>query len=256
MANEEEEKIILQADLYDNLLTEEVGDYTARLRISGTIRNSNIAQRILNRGSEYRKETIINILDIADEEKRNALAEGKSVVDGVGQTMMQIKGNFDGETAAFDPSKHSLILAHIPSKAMRKAMERVQVQTNKATTGPVINSVVNPSTGKANDTITPQMPLIISGINLKVVGAEGSTPGIYFIEDQKKTETAAMLLVHNNPSELTVVAPALAPGSYFVEIRTQSAAGTKMVKSMRTFRYPILLTVENKGGEDDRPVIE
>ncbi len=256
MTNEEEEKIILQADLYDNQLTEESGDYTARLRISGTVRNSNIAQRILDRGSEFRKETIVNILDIADEEKRSAIAEGKSVVDGVGQTMMQVKGNFDGETAAFDPTKHSLILAHIPSKAMRKAMERVVVQTNKATTGPVINVVTNPSTDKANDTITPLMPLIIAGINLKVVGAEGSAPGIYFIEEQSKAETAAMLLVHNNPSELTVVAPQLAAGSYYVEIRTQSAAGTKMVKSMRTYRYPILLTVENKGGEDDRPVIE
>lgn len=253
MANEEE-KIILQADLYDNQLTEEDGDYTARLRISGSIRNSHIAQRILDRGSEYRKETIEGILTMGDQEKIKALAEGKSVVDGTGQTMLQVKGNFDGETARFDPAKHSLILSHIPSKALRKAMQQIEVQTNKATTGPVINSIVNPLNGDVNATIAPSLPLIITGGNLKVAAAaKDATAGIFFITEDGKTETPAMMIVHNNPSELTVVAPALAAGTYYVEIRTQSAAGSKLVKNMRTFRFPILLTV---GGESDRPEIE
>lgn len=254
MANEEE-KIILQADLYDNLLTEEAGDYTARLRISGSIRNSNLAQRIIDRGSEYRKDTIENILNMGDQEKVKALAEGKSVVDGVGQTMIQIKGNFDGETAPFDATRHSLVISYTPGKALRKAMQRIEIQTNKATTGPVINSIVNPMTGEVNTTIQPNLPLIIAGANLKVAAAEkDATAGIFFITEDGATEKPALLIVHNNPSELTVVAPALANGSYFVEIRTQSAAGSKLVKNMRTFRYPILLTVGSS--DDDRPVIE
>ena len=257
MANEEE-KIILQADLYDNLLTEEAGDYTARLRISGSLRNSNLAQRILDRGSEYRKDTIENILNMGDQEKVKALAEGKSVVDGVGQTMIQIKGNFDGESAPFDPAKHSLIISYTPGKALRKAMQRIEIQTNKATTGPVINSITNPMTGEVNATILPNLPLIIAGANLKVATAEKNTKeataGLFFISEDGTTEKPALLIVHNTTSELTVVAPDLNAGNYYVEIRTQSAAGSKLVKNMRTFRYPILLTVGST--EDDRPVIE
>ena len=52
------EKIILTADLYDNAVTERKGDYTAKPRITGTVRNHQIAERILARGSELRLDTI------------------------------------------------------------------------------------------------------------------------------------------------------------------------------------------------------
>ena len=254
MANEEE-KIILQADLYDNPLTEVEGDFTARLRISGSLRNSHIAQRIIDRGSEFRKETIVHLLDIADQEKVKAIVAGKSVVDGTGQIMMQLRGNFGGESAPYNPEKHTLVVCFIPGKALRKAMQQVTVQTNKATTGPIINTIIDPSTQKENETIQPSLPLIIQGVNLKVAATGDNAAGVFFVTADGATQTPAMLLVHNNPSELTVVAPTLADGEYYVEVRTQYAASNKMVKEPRTYRYPVLLTVgEGSGG--DRPEIE
>ena len=59
------EKIKLSVNLYDNAITEVKGDYVAKR-------------------TEYRKETIVNILDLAGQEKVNAIAEGKSVVAGGG----------------------------------------------------------------------------------------------------------------------------------------------------------------------------
>ena len=41
------EQIILNTDLYDNLLTERKGDYTAKPRITGTLYNTDIAARIV-----------------------------------------------------------------------------------------------------------------------------------------------------------------------------------------------------------------
>ena len=38
-----EEQIILSVDLYDNALTEKQGDYTGKLRITGTLQNEDIA---------------------------------------------------------------------------------------------------------------------------------------------------------------------------------------------------------------------
>lgn len=99
------EKIILTADLYDNAVTERKGDYTAKPRITGTVRNHQIAERILARGSELRLDTIEYILGMGDQEKVTAIAEGKSVVDGVGQYMATLTGPFEGEKAAFDPAK-------------------------------------------------------------------------------------------------------------------------------------------------------
>ena len=79
------EKITLNVDLYDNIMTEQKGDYTGRARITGSLHNKEIAARIIKERTEYRQETIENILDLADQKKVEAIAEGKSVVDGVGQ---------------------------------------------------------------------------------------------------------------------------------------------------------------------------
>ena len=73
-----EETNILYVDLYDNVLTEKKGDYMGKVAITGSLRNADIARRIVEKRTEYRPETIQNILDLADEEKIIALTEGKS----------------------------------------------------------------------------------------------------------------------------------------------------------------------------------
>ena len=56
-----EEKTILTVDLYDNVLTEKTGDFTGKIRITGTTRTSDISNRIVKKRTEYRPETITNI---------------------------------------------------------------------------------------------------------------------------------------------------------------------------------------------------
>ena len=71
------EKITLNVDLYDNIMTEQKGDYTGRARITGSLHNKEIAARIIKERTEYRQETIENILDLADQKKVEAIAEGR-----------------------------------------------------------------------------------------------------------------------------------------------------------------------------------
>ncbi len=97
------EKITLNVDLYDNIMTEQKGDYTGRARITGSLHNKEIAARIIKERTEYRQETIENILDLADQKKVEAIAEGKSVVDGVGQYIVTVRGSFLGENASLTP---------------------------------------------------------------------------------------------------------------------------------------------------------
>jgi len=52
--------ILLYAELYDNPLTEKEGDFTAKPKVTGTIRNADIAKRIVEKRTEYRPETIEN----------------------------------------------------------------------------------------------------------------------------------------------------------------------------------------------------
>ena len=117
------EKITLNVDLYDNIMTEQKGDYTGRARITGSLHNKEIAARIIKERTEYRQETIENILDLADQKKVEAIAEGKSVVDGVGQYIVTVRGSFLGENAQFHEALARCVL-HTGTTAARPAQSR------------------------------------------------------------------------------------------------------------------------------------
>lgn len=251
--------IKLYADLYDNALTEKLGDCVARPRINGTLYNADIARRIVEKRTEYRAETIENILRMADDEKSLGIASGMSVVDGVGQYLPQIKGVFAKATDPFDPTKHSLVVAYTTGKTLRKRLLETEVVTNGAAiVGPVIGGIIDSSTGKDDGTFTPGMPIVVDGSNIKITGANESN-GFYFIPAAEgSTPVKAKVIVHNNPSQLTVMVPADLPaGDYYASITTQYGR-TANVKEPRTYKLPILLSTAGSGGdgEDDRPVIE
>lgn len=245
-----EEKIILSVDLYDNALTETPGDYVGRVRSTGTVYNRDIAARVVAQRSEYRLETIENILNIADQEKATAIAQGRSVVDGVGQYLLLVKGSFDGEKAPFNTAKHSLAVSYTTGKVLRQILKKVEVQTYPASTGPVINSVLDSFTGKTNEVLTPSQPLVLDGSSIRVLG-DSSEIGVYFTPSPSGEPVKAPLIVHNNPSQLTVMIPALADGQYNVSVCTQASGKNQMVKSPRTYTFPVVLTVGSGEGGDD-----
>ena len=216
------EQIILNTDLYDNLLTERKGDYTAKPRITGTVRNTNIADRIVAARTEYQHGTILNILNMADEHKVQAIAEGKSVIDGVGQYMVNVQGAFEGEKAQFEPDKHSLGITYTVGALLRKAFERIKVVTNGvAPIGPVINTVTDATLKSVNARITSGGALTLGGANLKVQGDHESN-GVYFTPGNgEQTPAKAPVIISNSPTQLIVQMPALADGEYTVSITTQ-----------------------------------
>ena len=251
-----EGKIIRTVDLYDNVLTEKVGDFSAKVPITGTERNPQIAQRIVNERTEYRLETIINILDLADQKKIDAIAEGKSVIDGVGQYLLNLSGAFEGESPVFDALKHKFGVTFTPGKAVFDALKKLIPDFRLAKTGPVINSITDSTTNTVNETLTSGAPAIISGASLMIKGDDPSV-GIYFTADTAgSTPVKVPLIVTNTISQIIVQLPQLADGQYRLSVTTQAGANYKMLKEPRSYQFPILLTVGEKpsgGGDDDKP---
>lgn len=250
------EKIKLSVNLYDNAITDVKGDYVAKPIVTGSLHNSEIADRIVAKRTEYRKETIVNILNLADQEKVNAIAEGKSVVDGVGQYLVNISGSFDGEKAPFNPAIHKLGVSYTPGKLLRDTLKNVVVETRPAVTGPIINDIVDTTTGEKNLQLTSSGPAVITGTNIKVAGSD-PTVGIYLTPTEGDAKKVA-LLIHNNPSQVTFMLPVLADGEYRLSLTTQYSAGNNLVKESRTYTFPVLLYVGDVpgGDDDDRPIIE
>ena len=256
MANEE--KMTLYVDLYDNTLTPQEGDFTGRIRITGTLHNSHIAARFVKDRTEYRQETIETILNICDQIKREAIAEGKSVNDGIGQYMATVQGNFIGANAPFDASKHSINVSFAAGKELRELLKNVNVLTHGvATTGPVVNSVTDSTTGVINGTLTSGGPAIIDGKDIKLLG-DDPTVGITFTADEVgATPLKVNMIVHNNPSQLTIILPTLDAGkSYWMDLTTQYSGSNKSLKHPRTYRFPLILGKQQEEEEEDRPIVQ
>ena len=256
MANEEQ--ITLNVDLYDNIMTEKAGDYTARPQITGSLHNKEIAARIVKERTEYRQETIENILDLADKKKVEAIAEGKSVVDGVGQYIVSIRGSFEGEKAQFDPAKHSLGVSYTPGQLLRTQLKKtIVVSKGLAQTGPVINSIIDSTTNSVSEVITSAGPAVINGSGIKLLGDDPSV-GVYLKADAEGSQPVKLqTVIHNQPSQLTVMLPAIETGKlYTLSITTQYSSSNKSLKTPRSYTFPILLS-DGQGGSnpDENPDI-
>ncbi len=244
-------KTILTVDLYDNVLTEAPGDYTGKVRITGTVRNSDIAQEIVKERTEYRPETIENILKLADAKKREALASGKSLVDGVGQYMLGISGSFTGKRSDYKSADNPIGVIYTPGAELLKLLGNIYINADIASVGPMIESITDSTTKSVNTLLTPGAPAIIAGSTLLLKGDNPSV-GIYFTPEAGGEPVKAALVVTNTKSQIIISIPPLADGQYYLSVTTQAGSGYSLVKEPRTYRLPILLTVgELPGGDDE-----
>ena len=89
-----------------NLMTKDVdNDYYAEVSTAGhTMRNEDLAQRIIDEGSEIKFDTLVAIFNHGDRLKREALLAGTSVLDGIAHFTPRVTGNWVGATHRFDTS--------------------------------------------------------------------------------------------------------------------------------------------------------
>ena len=147
--------------LTPNLLTKDVdNDYIAEVSTSKhTLRNEDIAQRIVAEGSEIKYDTLLSIINQHDRIIREAVCDGYSVLTGVGQYSPRVTGNWIGKNANFDPAVNKLTLDMVLSKEMRNALSVVGVEVLgvKESGGAEIGLVTDTVTGNTDGTTTPAM---------------------------------------------------------------------------------------------------
>jgi hypothetical protein len=113
-----------------------------------------------------------------------------------------------------------------------------------ADTDAAITQVVDVKSGSVNDLLTPNRNLRIAGQKIKIAGDHAAN-GIYFVNQAtgEHTRVDDSDVVTNNPSELIVVIPPLAAGTYLLEATTQYTV-SKLLKEPRTAMFDKTLTVE------------
>ena len=195
--------------LTPNLLTKDIdNDYIAEVSTSKqTLRNEDIAQRIVDEGSEIKYDTLLSIINQHDRIIREAVCDGYSVLTGVGQYSPRVTGSWIGKSANFDPSVNKLTLDMVLSKEMRDALSTVGVEVLgvKEGGGASIGLVTDTYTGEANGYISAGEDILIEGTKIKVAG-DPDLCGVYFIPRDAPEETIYKVerrLTQNDPSRIT-----------------------------------------------------
>jgi hypothetical protein len=237
----------IKAWLFDNQLTEDQNDFSARVSAERALTVRDICESAETRGgADINAPAMEHAVELFHKEMIYRLCDGFSVNTGWYNASIHIKGVFTSPTEGFDPAKHTVVVEFRQGAELRKELGMVGVDIlGKAESGFLISEVLDMRTGSVNDLLTPGRNAKISGGKLKVEGGDPSC-GVYFVNatDGTKVKVDAADMVENVPGHLLIVIPTLATGAYRLEVVTQYAtSGGKLLKSPRSTAFDRLLTV-------------
>jgi hypothetical protein len=238
-------RVYLYVYLYENFLTENPNDFSAKVVSERSIGIREVAQSAVGRGgAPTTAEAMEHNVRLWLKEMSFLLMNGFSVNAEYFTANVQVRGVFDHRNDAFDPNRHSVLFRFNQGETLRKAIPNIQVQVlGPGETGIMISHVVDAKTGSVNDLITPGGILKVRGGKLKITGDHPDV-GVFFESgDGGAVKVEEHDLVMNNPSQLMIHIPELTPGRYQLVIRSRFS-GAALLKEPRTAVYDKILTVQ------------
>ncbi|WP_449388271.1 DNA-binding domain-containing protein [Chryseobacterium lineare] len=236
----------IKAYLYDNVLTKDnPNDFTARTASERSLNVQQICQSAANRGgADISASAMEHATELFLKEMAYQLCDGYSINTGYFMANTTIRGVFDSPSETFNKDKHSIIFQFNQGEKLRAEIPNIEVNIlGIAEASAVILQVTDVKSGSVNDLLTPGRNLKIVGSKIKVTGDDASV-GVYFVDatTQERTKVEQSDIVTNNPSEVMVVIPELAAGTYTIEVLTQYS-GSQSLKEPRTATLDKQLTV-------------
>lgn len=235
----------VKANLYDNVLTDDLNDFVARVISERTLSTADICKSAVTRGgAATTAEAMEHNVNLFLKEMGYQLCDGYSVNTGYFTANTLIKGVFNSPSETFNTDKHSIIFQFNQGETLRKELPSIQVEIKGVADSSLeVEQVMDVKTGSVNDLLTPNRNLKIKGYKLKLVGDKPEV-GVYFINETTaaRTKVDPTDIVTNNPSELVIVIPELEAGKYLLEVANQFS-GKVDLKEPRTTRFDKVLTV-------------
>ena len=234
----------IKAYLYDNLLTPDPNDFTARVSSERSLSVADICHSAATRGgADVSDAAMSHAVELFLKEMAYRLCDGFAVNTGYFTAMPVVRGVFLNPNETFDPQRHTLQFQFTQGELMRREIEDVEVKImGVAETGLYIGQVEDMKSRTVNEVLTPGFNLRVTGTKLRVVGDKPGV-GIFFRETVTNTATKVDEgdIVVNNPSELMIIIPALPAGTYQLEVTTQYSTGNKLLKEVRSAVFDLSL---------------
>jgi len=246
MADNELRRHNIRAELYDNLLTEDPNDFAARVVADKPLSSKDICNFAAKRGgADISAKAMEHAVDLFHDELIYQVCNGFTVSTGVFNVRPAIKGVFNKATEQFDPEKHKISFDFNQGIKLRRELANVNVEIiGVSKVSFFIDQVTDIESESVNDLLTPNRNLRISGSRIKIDG-ESNENGVYFVNQETNERVKVESKIPTNkPSELIIVIPGLATGTYKVEIVTQfSGASKQPLKEPRSTVFDKILNV-------------
>ena len=91
-----------------------------------TLSIDDIAARVVDKRSEYRKETLITTFNLLKREIYDAIEEGYNVDFGFGRTELTVNGPFESLYEKFDPNRHTLAPRLRPAPELKQRVANLR----------------------------------------------------------------------------------------------------------------------------------
>ena len=237
----------IRAKLYDNLLTPDPNDFSAKVISERSLNIKDICESSATRGgADISAPAMQHGVELFLKEMAYLLCDGFSVNTGYFTAVPSIRGAFSSPTENFNSNKHSILFQFTQGDTLRKEIANVEIEIlGVAESGTEIMQVTDVKTGSVNDLITPNRNLKIIGSKIKLAGDHPDI-GLVFIDETNPSNIFMVEMTDfavNNPSELIIIIPEDMPiGQYKLQLTTQYG-GTKSLKTPRTVVFDKILTV-------------
>jgi hypothetical protein len=212
----------IQYYLQPNPVTPNPNDQSARVATLTNLTLHDIAQELVNRGNGPSLAQVLSVLTASEQLIAEKIAEGHGVNTPLITIRPGISGVFTDPTDTFDPARH--VLRANPQAGPLLEQKLLTATTHKIIRpepAPLLVAFTNKNTGGVNSTLTPGGIGQITGEQLKFDPAIPAA-GIYFVPTvgaDIKVPTAT--IATRTEGELLFIIPALAAGSYRLEVRRQ-----------------------------------
>ena len=214
----------IKAYLYPNPLSGIPDHYMARVISERSLSAAELCKLAVNRGgADMSPETMQQGVSFFLKEMAYQLCNGYAVNTGYFTADPSIKGVFTSPDEPFDPDRHRVGFRFTQGSLLRRRLPSVEVKImGAAGCGPYIAEVTDVKTGSVDKLLTPGRNLKINGSQIKVIGNHDTT-GVYFVNQNsgKSIRMDPSDLVVNKPSKLIIVIPALATGTYKLQVTTR-----------------------------------
>ena len=236
----------IKVSLHDNFLTDNPNDLSAKVASERTLTSRDICKSAINRAKlPSTVEAMEHNVGLFFKEMSYQLCDGFAVNTGYFTANAQVRGVWESATEPFNPEKHSILFRFNQGSLLRKLIPEIKVQVlGIGDSSILISHVTDRKSGSVNDLITPHGTLKIKGGKLKIAG-DNPAIGVFFQDEfNNMIKVQDNDIIVNNPAELIVEIPTLAPGAYKLVISNQFGGNSKtFLKTPRTLIYDKILTV-------------